>query len=223
MIGLARIEAQMKPTIKTARVAAPSRIVCHECDLINDVPALAPGRKAYCPRCGYMLAANRPNSLAIVFALSITAVVLLVLANAFPFLGFAARGQEQSVTLIQSVAILVTEDSPELAFVVFASIIAVPALLLAGLIYVSSAIAMRKRLPGVRRVLRWTLEMVPWSMAEIFLIGILVSFIKIVTLADVALGLSFWSYTLFTICMVVVVIHIDRRELWRRVAELHRA
>lgn len=213
----------MKAATNTARTAAASRIVCHECDLLNDVPELAPGRKAYCPRCGFMLAANRPNSLTIVFSLSITAVVLLILANAFPFLGFAARGQEQTVTLIQSVAILITEDFPELAFVVFASIIAVPAILLAGLIYVSTGIATRTRLPGIRRVLRWTLEMVPWSMAEIFLIGILVSFIKIVSLADVALGMSFWSYALFTVCMVIVVIHIDRRELWRRVSELPRA
>ena len=200
--------------------AAGSQIVCHECDLLNDVPELPPGHKAYCPRCGFLLAANRPNSLSIIFSLSVTAVVLLILANAFPFLGFAARGQEQTVTLIQSVAILITEDFPELAFVVFASIIAVPAVLLMGLIYVSAAISMRKRLPGIRRVLRWTLEMVPWSMAEIFLIGILVSFIKIVSLADVALGLSFWSYALFTVCMVIVVMHIDKRELWRQVAEL---
>ena len=141
----------MKAATNKARTAAASQIVCHECDLLNDVPELAPGRKAYCPRCGYMLAANRPNSLTIIFSLSLTAVVLLILANAFPFLGFAARGQEQTVTLIQSVAILITEDFPELAFVVFASIIAVPAVLLAGLIYVSAAITMKKRLPGVRQ------------------------------------------------------------------------
>lgn len=156
----------------------------------------------------------------IIFSLSVTAVVMLVLANAFPFLGFAARGQEQAVTLIQSVAVLITEHFPELAFVVFASIIAVPAVLLVGLIYVSAAISLQKRLPWIRRILRWTLELVPWSMAEIFLIGILVSFIKIVSLADVALGLSFWSYALFTVCMVIVVIHVDKRELWRRVGEL---
>lgn len=201
-------------------LAAGSQIVCHECDLLNDVPRLPAGHKAYCPRCGFLLAANRPHSLAIVCSLSVTALVLLVLANAFPFLGFATRGQEQNVTLIQSVAILVTEDFPELAFVVFASIIAIPAVLLGGLIYVSAAIVTRKRVPAIRRVLRWTLQMVPWSMAEIFLIGILVSFIKIVSLADVALGLSFWSYALFTVCMVIVVIHIDKRELWRGVGEL---
>lgn len=200
--------------------ADASQIVCHECDLLNDVPSLDVGYKAYCPRCGYLLAANRPHSLAIVFSLSITALVFLALANAFPFLGFSTRGQEQTVTLLQSVAILVTQNFPELAFVVFALIIAIPAILLLGLIYVSTALAIEKRLPGIRTVLRWSLRLEPWSMAEIFLIGILVSFIKIVSLADVALGLSFWSYVMFTVCMLIVTIHTDNRELWRRIREL---
>lgn len=195
--------------------APASQIVCHECDLLNDIPELDVGQKAFCPRCGYLLTSNRPNAQRIVFAFSVTALVFLLLSSAFPFLGFSTRGQEQTVTLIQSVAILVDENFPELAFVVFASIIAVPGVLLLGMVYVSSAIVLGRRLPGMRPTLRWALRLAPWSMAEIFLIGILVSFIKIVSLADVALGLSFWSYALFTICMTVVVLHIDNRELWR--------
>lgn len=201
-------------------IAAASQIVCHECDLLNDVPALYVGQKAYCPRCGYLLTANRPHAHSTIFAFSVTALVFLTLANSFPFLGFSTRGQEQTVTLIQSVAVLVTKSFPELAFVVFALIIAVPAVLLLGIVYVSTAIMLGRRLPGIRTTLRWVLMLVPWSMAEIFLIGILVSFVKIVSLADVALGLSFWSYALFTVCMTAVVMHIDKREFWRRVGVL---
>ena len=200
--------------------AAASQIVCHECDLLNDVPELDVGEKAFCARCGYLLAANRPHAQGMVFAFSVTALVFLGLAIAFPFLGFSTRGQEQTVTLIQSITVLVAKNFPELAFVVFALIIAVPAALLLGIVYVSMAIFFERRLPGIRTTLRWSITLVPWSMAEVFLIGILVSFIKIVSLADVALGLSFWSYSLFTVCITVVVLHIDRREMWRRVQVL---
>jgi len=187
---------------------------------LDDIPELDIGQKAFCPRCGHLLAANRPHAQDTIFAFSVTALVFLVLANAFPFLSFSTHGQEQTVTLIQSVTILVTENFPELAFVVFALIIAVPAVLFLGIVYVSLAIQLEHRLPGIRLILRWALMLVPWSMAEIFLIGILVSFIKIVSLADVALGLSFWSYSLFTVCMTVVILHIDKRELWRRIRVL---
>ena len=202
---------------------AGSRMVCHECDLVVDVPTLALNDKAFCPRCNYLLAANRPHALEKIFAYSATALIFLVLANAFPFLSLNASGQEQSVTLPESVAILFNEDHVLLSGIVFATIIGVPAVLLLGVVYVSIAIRLPRGLPGVRRALRWSLNLIPWSMAEIFLIGILVSFIKIVALANVALGMSFWAYVLFTVFMMLVVVNLDRREVWRQVRAVRRA
>lgn len=189
-------------------------IACHECDLLVSVPVLSPGQHAHCPRCGYLLTANRPDSQTKIFAYSIAALICLVLANLFPFITLNAKGLEQSVTLLGSVAILATEEHRVLAAVVFALIAVIPALLLCGLLYVSAAIRLELPLPGVRTCLRWTIALAPWNMAEIFLIGILVSFIKIVSLADVELGLSFWAYALFTFGVVLVTLNFDRRELW---------
>jgi len=200
--------------------AAASRMICHECDLLVGVPALEIGQKAFCPRCNFMLAANRPHSLRMVVAFSTSGLLFLMLANAFPFLGFSARGQERTVTLLESIGILVSENLPSLAVIVFATIIAIPGVVLLGIIYVSTALERSQRFPHTGTVLRWILIVLPWGMAEIFLIGILVSFIKIASLADIALELSFWSYVFFTFCMTVVVLHLDKREIWRRVEAL---
>jgi len=200
---------------------AGSQMVCHECDLLIAVPALESGQKAYCPRCNYLLAAHRPHALMMVLAFGVSGLVFLLLSTAFPFLGFSASGQERTVTLLQSILILVTEDLPSLAAIVFASIILIPGAFLIGAVYVSSALKLNRSLPGTVMVLRWMLMLRPWSMAEIFLIGILVSFVKIVTIADVSLGLSFWSYVLFTVCMVVVTLYPDKRRLWARVRALN--
>ena len=197
--------------------AAASQMVCHECDLLIGVPPLEFGQKAFCPRCNYLLASNRRHAQDSVFAFSVSALLFLSLANVFPFLGFSAKGQERTVTLLQSVAILITENFSSLAAVVFISIVAIPGAFLIGVIYVSSSLTLQRLLPGTQSILRWVLLLLPWSMAEIFLIGILVSFIKLVAIADVALGLSFWSYVLFSVCMTVVVLHLDKRELWQRV------
>lgn len=198
-------------------------MACHECDLLVSVPALHSGQKAFCPRCRFLLAANRPDATDKIFAYAAAALVFLILANAFPFLGFAAKGQERTVTLLESIAILVTANFPALATIVFASIVAIPAAFLIGVLYFSTSLALNRLLPGTRMTLRWIFIALPWSMAEIFLVGILISFVKIVAIADVALGLSFWSYALFSICMTVVVLHLDRRELWSRVMALHNA
>ena len=201
---------------------AGSTMACHECDLLVDVPELDPGEKAYCPRCNYLLAANRPHAQTKMFAYAVTGLVFLLLANTFPFLSLEARGQEQTVTLIGSVAILFEENRPFLSGIVFMAIVGIPAVLLLGVIYVSVAIRTRKPLRGARRALRWVLRLAPWSMAEIFLIGILVSFVKIVSLADVTLGISFWAYVLFTACSLLSLMYIDRREVWRRLDTVRR-
>jgi paraquat-inducible protein A len=199
---------------------AGSQMVCHECDLLLAVPALDVGQKAYCPRCNYLLAAHRPHASTMVFAFAVSGLMFLLLSTAFPFLGFSASGQERTVTLLQSILILATEDLPSLAAIIFAAIVLIPATFLIGAIYVSIAIKLKRLLPGTVGMLRWTLMLMPWSMGEIFLISILVAFVKIVTIADVSLGLSFWSYVLFVVCMTVVVLYPDKRRLWQRVKAL---
>ena len=196
-------------------------MACHECDLLVAVPALASGQKAYCPRCNYLLAAHRPHAQAMIFAFAVSGLLFLALSTVFPFLGFSASGQERTVTLLQSILILATEDLPSLAAIIFAAIVLIPAAFLIGAVYVSIALRTNRLLPGTVAVLRWTLMLMPWSMAEIFLIGILVAFVKIVTIADVSLGLSFWSYVLFTVCITVVVLYPDKRRLWDRVKALN--
>jgi paraquat-inducible protein A len=196
---------------------AGSQMACHECDLLIGVPSLEAGQKAFCPRCNFLLAANRPHALSMIFGFAVAGLVFLLLSTAFPFLGFSASGQERTVTLLQSIAILATEDLPSLAAIIFVSIVAIPAIFLTGIIYVSGALRNDRLLPGTVTLLRWVLMLVPWSMAEIFLIGILVSFVKIVSIADVSLGMSFWSYVLFTVCITVVVLYLDKRELWQRI------
>jgi paraquat-inducible protein A len=199
---------------------AGSQMVCHECDLLIAVPALDTGQKAYCPRCNYLLAAHRPHALAMVFTFAVSGLLFLALSTAFPFLGFSASGQERTVTLLQSILILVAEDLPSLAAIIFAAIVLIPAAFLMGAVYVSIALRLKRSLPGAVAVLRWTLMLMPWSMGEIFLISILVAFVKIVTIADVSLGLSFWSYVLFVVCMTVVILYPDKRRLWQRVKAL---
>lgn len=201
-------------------MANESRVVCHECDFLVRVPSLATGDRALCPRCNYLLAANRPGALSRALAFSVTGFLFLGLAITFPFIEFRARGSEHSVTLLQSISILATENLPSLVALVFLLVVLVPAVFLTGTIYVSVAVALGRQLPATRFVLRWVILLLPWSMAEIFVIGILVSFIKIVSLAEVTLGLSFWAYALFTVCMVVVTLSLDRRELWNQVRRL---
>ncbi len=193
---------------------------CHECDLLVDIPELPEGSKAVCPRCGYVITSKYRNSQDRVLAYAITAFIFLILSFVFPFLAFSAQGQNRAVTLVQSVSILANENFISLAIIIFSVIIIIPALYLLSAIYIYLSFRIKKLLPFTVPQLKLIGHLQHWSMAEIFLIGILVSFVKIASLAEVSLGLSFWAYVLFIIFMTATILHIDQHQAWRRVIAL---
>lgn len=194
-------------------------IACHECDLLVRFAHLPEGCKASCPRCGYTLSANHLNAQDRVIAFSLTALVFLALSFMFPFLTFSAQGQDRTTMLLQSITVLVTENFTSLAVLIFITIIVVPALYLLSAIYVYVSLKSSRFFPGTRALMRLIGLLQHWNMADIFLIGILVSFIKIISLADVSLGLSFWSYVFFIVSMTATALHIDRHQAWQWIKE----
>jgi paraquat-inducible protein A len=56
----------------------------------------------------------------------------------------------------------------------------------------------------------------PWNMVEVFLLGVLVSLLKLAKVADVQFGIGFWAFAGVMLCMAGAVAGIDREELWDR-------
>ncbi|WP_413701759.1 PqiA/YebS family transporter subunit [Psychromonas sp. KJ10-10] len=54
----------------------------------------------------------------------------------------------------------------------------------------------------------------PWLMVDVFLLGVLVSLIKIASLADITLGYSFYAYCIYTVLVVKCVSLVDKSWLW---------
>ena len=74
-------------------------IACHGCDLLVDVSELANGETARCPRCRTFLTRRRDDMYDRVLAFTVSSLILLILANSYSFLSFAASGLESVITL----------------------------------------------------------------------------------------------------------------------------
>ena len=107
-----------------------ARLACPSCDLVFDVSGLADGETARCSRCGHFLTCYRADELSRVMAFTISALVLLALASSFPFMAFKASGLESVMTLPQTISELWRNGMPDLAFLVAAFIILIPATVL---------------------------------------------------------------------------------------------
>jgi len=55
------------------------------------------------------------------------------------------------------------------------------------------------------------------SMAEVFIIGVLVSLVKIAAMASVVIGISFWAYVGFAVCFTASLSSLDRFQMWREI------
>ncbi|MED5672958.1 paraquat-inducible protein A, partial [Enterobacter hormaechei] len=54
-------------------------------------------------------------------------------------------------------------------------------------------------------------------MAEIFLAGVLVSFVKLIAYGDIGVGLSFLPYCLFCLLQVRAFQCLDRHWMWNKI------
>ena len=198
------------------------KIGCPECDLLVARPTLTPGERAECPRCGFVLSVcyADPDHRALAFAIS--ALVFLLIAVSFPFLSINETGVRVSTTLIQAVWHLTDYGANTIALLIFALIILIPAIMLSATILLS-VMLLRKQFPDWMLVVtRWLFHFNAWAMVEVFCIGVIVSLVKIASMARVEIGWSFWAYLAFSGLFLLSFSSLDRLATWSSVDRLRR-
>jgi paraquat-inducible protein A len=197
-------------------------VACHDCDALFETRELQEGESVVCPHCAAKLHTHRPNSVHRSAALAVSAAALFLVANFFPFIELKAGGQGTRIVLAQSVSELQAHGSPWLAAAVAVFILAAPAIALGGMLYILLPLLQGRLLPGAIRVCRWVYGTDPWNMIEVFLIGVLVSLLKLGDIATVKLGVAFWAFGGLIVCLTASLSAIDRRDLWARLEALEK-
>ena len=198
-------------------------IACHGCDLLVDVADMENGSRAYCPRCGHFLTRYRDDMMSRVLAYSIAALILLAVSLSYPFLSFASSGLESVMTLGAAPGSLWDYGMHALALMVAAFIIVIPAFMMILMLSISIPALMGKPAPWLGASTKLVFELESWAMVEVFIIGVIVSLVKIAAMADVVLGLAFWAYAAFTICFTLAMVTLDRYQSWEIIEALEQA
>jgi paraquat-inducible protein A len=198
---------------------ATAWVACHDCDLLHRLGEIPEGAAAHCRRCGGLLRKRQPRSVERTLALALGAAVLFVVANSFPFLSFDMKGQETQTTLVTGVRDLWQQGKPELAGLVLLTIFLAPLLQIAVLLYVLLPLH-RGRVPWqMPRAFRLLRRVEPWSMMEVFMIGILVAVVKLMDMASIVPGLALWAFVLLFLLISGAVASLDPHAVWERAEE----
>lgn len=191
-------------------------LACPDCDALFTAPTVRERERVICPRCGASIFSCRPNAVHRATALVISAGFFFVLANVFPFLTLQAEYRESEMLLVGSVSGLEQHGFPVLAAMVGVFTLAAPTLLIGVLLYVLVPLLRMRRLPGALLLCRAIHEARRWNMLEVFLLGVLVSLLKLGKLATLTLGTSFWAFVGLIVCLAAALAAIDYRELWAK-------
>ena len=205
-----------QPQSAMTTTPASELVLCRYCDLLQELPQLQDGEEADCQRCGHELDARQRESAIRPILYAISALFMLVLTNLFPFVGMDAAGSHRDMDFLDTSAVLLSENYPWLAILVWLFIQAIPAFCMIAIVYLK--LGMYFRLPALVQTARLLYALKPWSMVDIFLIGLIVSFVKLLTHFEISLGMSFWAFCIFCLLHLRTFQVVDRHELWSRIA-----
>ena len=176
-----------------ARMPASQLVVCRECDALQRVRSLSRGELLACFRCGAHLREFRGERLHRVLPLTLAASVCFVLANSWPIVAIEVAGNRSATSMLGAIVELYKQGAPGVALIVLLTGLLAPAAQLGLLAYALLSLAAPRRLPGVQTVVQLLQALRPWSMAEVFMLGALVSLVKLAGVARVIPGIGMWS------------------------------
>ncbi len=190
-------------------------IACHDCDLLIRLPEhLAEHQKVCCPRCGNEQFTVRRDPLDKTIALALSALVLLFISVSFPFMSISSSGVGNSISLMQAPIVLMEDGYSMLALIVLAGVIVLPCVYLLCLLAMLVPLYIGKVDAGSLFCAKAISSLIPWAMADVFVLGVLVALIKLIHMADIVVGPAFWSYIAFTVLFIMVTNIVSKRQLW---------
>ncbi len=158
---------------------------------------------------------SQPAAMARILSLALTAFIMMIAAVSFPFLTLDAGGLHNATSVIDAVLAFNDGLAIPLAIAVAFFIMVIPLIRLAALIYALGPLVRdAPARPGARRAFGLAERLRPWSMAEIFIVGVTVALIKVAGLAAVTIGPAFWAFAGVVIITVLKDQLICRYSIW---------
>jgi paraquat-inducible protein A len=160
---------------------------------------------------------DKPNSLDRTLALTIASLILFVTANLYPFMALRLEGREQETVLFTGVRDLYNFGMWELSFLVLLTSIVIPLIHILGMLYVLLPLKFNRLPWKLALIFRIVRALRPWGMMEVYMLGVLVSLVKLSDMATIVPGIALYSFAVLILLMAGAATSLDPRVVWNRV------
>lgn len=198
----------------------PYLIACVHCDTVYQRFAVTSGEVARCRRCSAVLYRGSLLDVDRWLALTVAAAIAFVITNACPVVRISFHGLYNEATLWDAAAVLAHSSASPIAASAAFSIIIAPLLQIALLGWVLGFARVGRRAPGFSRVMRLLINLRPWCMVEVCMLGTLVAVIKLSSFVQVLPGAGIWGMAVL-MALLALIANRDIRWLWELTAQPH--
>jgi paraquat-inducible protein A len=171
---------------------------------------------AYCERCSTILHHTTTHPIDHSIALTLAALVLLVVMCTAALMSVQTAGIAHSAYLLSGPQELVARNMSALAVVVVFVTMLAPFGKLLGTLYVLIRLHEASPPRHLRRVFAFAELLRPWSMIEVFVFGVFVAYVKLGDLVTITLDAGVYALLALTIVLIWADSALDREAIWNR-------
>ncbi|NNE37853.1 MAG: paraquat-inducible protein A, partial [Gammaproteobacteria bacterium] len=189
-------------------------IACHECDQLYHYEPISVSGMASCTQCGAELYRHVKNSLDRGIALYLTALMLFILANVYPFLSLELGGRVEENILLSSGIAMYQMGMPDLGILIFFTSIGFPFISIISMLYILIPLRLGIVPPAMGLFYRLVEAINPWSLVSVFMLGVLISIVKLQDLANVITGPSLYALVGLLVAFAAARANFDPESIW---------
>ena len=194
-------------------------IACEHCGNIFRRHELQRGETATCARCGTILWRYCGINLSSWLALALTTLIVFVVANAYPVISMSVQGMTRQASLLDAVMMTWRQGYHATAIMTGLAGFGVPLSYVFVLLWVLFPLAMGREPLGFRPIMRVLGALKPWSMVPVFLLGVLVSVVKLAGMASVSPAPGLFAFGALTI-LLTLLDRLSPHAMWRYAEEI---
>ncbi len=195
-------------------------IACPGCDLLLKKINPAGSIKQFCPRCNRLLYQKKSHSISKVLAISISGLIAYIPAISLPLLTLNAMGMHQNGSVFDAFVSFYHQNYIFVAVLLFLTSILFPLLKLSLLFSVALQLKLRlysNNLPFLFRLSHYLDE---WGMPDVYLIAVLVSIIKISSVASIQYDVGFFCFIFLVVMTRASSSALDSETFWQEIQQI---
>jgi paraquat-inducible protein A len=199
-------------------VPAAELVICSYCDTVHRRATPVRRETLHCVTCDSPMCRGN-GELGAMLAVTVTAAIAFVVANALPLLTLTSGGHQTRATLWHAIAASYDSEVPFVAITLTLTLLVAPAIELGVLLWLLVPLCLGARPPAFVATMGLLRALRPWRMIEVFFLGVIVAVVKLAALATALPGWGLFGVAVMALALASLS-SFDPGALWRRADEV---